>query len=132
MYKYGLFRSALMIIYLNFWPTAAPAFIKKPKGTVAKSGTNVTFPATFTGNPQPKVVWTKNDEEIKSEGRYNISTTEGASSLQIFKVSKSDNGWYKIALSNPSGWAWASAQLLVTGTLVLHFTLTRQNQFLVH
>jgi hypothetical protein len=63
-------------------------------------------------------VWTKDDVEIKSEGRFNISTTQGASKLEIFNVGKADNGWYKIALQNPSGWAWASAQLIVTGKFI--------------
>ena len=97
---------------------APPGFTKTPKGTVAKAGTNVTFPTTFHGDPQPSVVWTKDDVEIKSEGRFNISTTEGASTLEIFNVGKADNGWYKIALQNPSGWAWASAQLIVTGKFI--------------
>ncbi|CAB3987776.1 triple functional domain -like [Paramuricea clavata] len=92
-----------------------PGFTKTPKGTVAKAGTNVTFPTTFHGDPQPSVVWTKDDVEIKSEGKFNINTTEGASTLEIFNVGKADNGWYKIALHNPSGWAWANAQLIVTG-----------------
>ena len=89
--------------------------MKTPKGTVAKAGTNVTFPTTFTGDPQPTVKWTKDEVEMKSEGRINISTTEGASTLQIFNAVKADNGWYKISLNNPSGWAWASAQLVITG-----------------
>jgi hypothetical protein len=63
-------------------------------------------------------VWTKDDVQIKSDGRYNISTSEGASTLQIFNARKVDNGWYKIALNNPSGWAWASAELIVTGKFI--------------
>ena len=96
---------------------AAPEFTKVPKGTVAEAGTNVTFPTTFTGDPEPSVVWTKDDVKIASEGRFYINTTSGASTLKISNVGKADNGWYKIALNSPSGWAWASAELVITGKL---------------
>ena len=82
---------------------------------MAKPGENVVFSCEFQGDPEPSVSWGKDGKAIESGGRIKIVTKPGSSHVEIDSVVKEDAGAYKIVLKNPRGYAWAAAQLVISG-----------------
>ena len=54
----------------------------------------------FTGNPQPKVSWRFNDENLPEQTRVTVETIYNMTALTIGRARRSDTGTYSVALEN--------------------------------
>lgn len=66
-------------------------------------GENVTIKIPFTGNPKPRIRWSKEGEEIEKGSHFDIVTKDRHAILIIRDVSKIDNGPYRIVAENELG-----------------------------
>ncbi|KAJ8319891.1 hypothetical protein KUTeg_001478 [Tegillarca granosa] len=67
------------------------------------AGQSTAFEIPFKGNPQPKVVWTINNEDIPEDKRIEVETINNFTTMRLFKVKRSDQGDYTLTLENPAG-----------------------------
>ena len=110
-YRKPLLKSLNVVLFC----LAPPNITKAPQGVVAKAGSSALFPCNFTAHPLPSIKWSKNNVEIKNEGRFHILIEEDYTQLQITDLVKADDGDYRLDLRNAAGSYWASAGLVVTG-----------------
>ena len=91
---------------------SAPVIAVSPaKLTVNEKGT-ASFQCSVSGNPQPKITWSKQD------GQSNITRSAGSrGTLLLQRVVGSDSGVYKCSASSILGQAEALVQLIVNGKL---------------
>ena len=101
---------------------SAPVLAVSPvKLTVNEKGT-ASFQCSVSGNPQPKITWSKRD------GQSDITQTAvSRGTLLLQTVVGSDSGVYKCSASNILGQAEALVQLEVNGKL---FTLLHESVFI--
>lgn len=96
--------------------TARPSFVIQPQNTEVLVGESVTLECSATGQPQPRVSWTKGDRSpIPSDSRINITPSGG---LYIQNVVQADGGQYTCFASNNVDTVHATAYIIVQGKLV--------------
>jgi hypothetical protein len=66
-------------------------------------GENGVIKIPFTGNPKPKVSWTRDGEHIETGGHFQVKTEDRHALLTIMDVSKTDSGPYTITIDNELG-----------------------------
>ena len=76
-------------------------------------GENVSIKLPFTGNPKPKLWWSKDGEVIDVNERFEISYTEKYTLLIVKNVSKVDSGHYCIFAENEWGFDTATITLQI-------------------
>ncbi|CAF0818885.1 unnamed protein product [Didymodactylos carnosus] len=92
---------------------ALPVITKKLVDQEVMVNNEIRFVAEVTGSPQPKIVWTKDDQPVKPDATH-IIQTEGNSQILIIKDAKlNDEGKYKILAENPLGRVESQAALAV-------------------
>ena len=97
--------------------SASPQITKNPQYVRAKPGENVVFTCEFTGDPNPSVVWRKNEIPIKDYGRFSIVIQKGYSELSIKNIVFEDAGHYQIVLKTSFGYARGSGIIYMSGKL---------------
>ncbi|XP_052235177.1 myosin light chain kinase, smooth muscle-like isoform X3 [Dreissena polymorpha] len=98
-----------------FSPTATPPKIYNicPAEFCIKRGGTIEFKASYTSVPPGTVMWYKNKEELKSDSRRKIETSEHFSTLTIDNIQPSDSGKFYISVENRLGHDTAFASLTV-------------------
>ncbi|CAG0924894.1 unnamed protein product, partial [Notodromas monacha] len=66
-------------------------------------GENVVIKIPFTGNPKPRIVWSKDGEVIESGAHFSVSKKERHAILVIKDASRLDSGPYSIVGENELG-----------------------------
>ena len=66
-------------------------------------GENGVIKIPFTGNPKPRVSWTRDGENIETGGHFQVKTEDRHALLTIMDVSKTDSGPYTITIDNELG-----------------------------
>ena len=66
-------------------------------------GENVQLKIPFTGNPKPKITWTKEGEEIEKGDHFDVQVKDRHAILVIRNASHEDNGPYTITAENELG-----------------------------
>ncbi|KFO97846.1 M-protein, striated muscle, partial [Calypte anna] len=99
--------------YEEFQRLKAAAFAEKNRGKVIgglpdvvtiMDGKTLNLTCTVFGNPDPEVVWFKNDSMFESNERYSFSLEHGKhASLTIKGVTSEDSGKYSIHVKNKYG-----------------------------
>ena len=79
-----------------------------------KVGSAHVFELPFTGNPQPKVTWSFNDNPIKNE-RFAEETIRNMTTLRMKSIQMSDAGNYTITLTSLLGISSLTIALKVIG-----------------
>ncbi|XP_029451613.1 myomesin-2 isoform X2 [Rhinatrema bivittatum] len=75
-----------------------------PDVVTIMEGKTLSLTCTLSGNPNPEVVWLKNDRDLEVNEHYAVTLEEGKSaSLTIKKVSLDDSGKYGINVKNQHG-----------------------------
>lgn len=87
-----------------------PQFSQMPQSAYVNIGENATFTAKASGQPSPKLEWTRNGKPINDK-RFQISGKDGQSQLTINQITDSDLGTYLCTASNPSGTFRAQFQI---------------------
>ena len=101
----------------NIKTVASATIVKGPEDAIHTRGEVVHFMAHYFGNPEPRVVWIKNGQRLKSsdDGRLHIKTYSGESTLIVKDLRIDDSGKYEIQIENEVGSDAASASLSVEG-----------------
>ena len=101
----------------NIKTVASATIVKGPEDAIHTRGEVVHFMAHYFGNPEPRVVWIKNGQRLKSseDGRLHIKTYSGESTLIVRDLRIDDSGKYEIQIENEVGSDAASASLSVEG-----------------
>lgn len=66
-------------------------------------GENVVVKIPFTGNPRPKVVWSREGETIESGAHYHVEVKERHAILTVRDVTQLDSGPYRLVAENELG-----------------------------
>ncbi|XP_019626721.1 PREDICTED: muscle M-line assembly protein unc-89-like [Branchiostoma belcheri] len=92
-----------------------PNFGKMPDSQAVEEGGTAKFETIVTGSPEPEVAWLHNGQELKSDGRRQISTDSANHHhvLVIQKLTKADAGKYTARVGNQFGEAACTAELHV-------------------
>uniref|UniRef100_A0A3B5QTC0 Peroxidasin n=1 Tax=Xiphophorus maculatus TaxID=8083 RepID=A0A3B5QTC0_XIPMA len=107
-----------------FGAPSRPSFVIQPQNTEVLVGESVTLECSATGQPQPRVTWTKGDRTpLPSDTRINITPSGG---LYIQNVVREDGGLYTCFASNNVDTIHATARIIVQATP--QFTVTPQDQ----
>lgn len=80
-------------------------------------GESADFECLVSGTQPIKVLWTKDNKEIKTGGNYKITYIGNTAHLRIIKVGKGDSGIYSCLAANDVGKESCSAELSVKGIL---------------
>ena len=81
---------------------------------IARVGNSLQIPALITGKPAPKVTWTHNNHELKSQDRIRVKNMIGSSSiLSINEAIRSDSGVYQIKLENAAGCRTGKVEVVI-------------------
>lgn len=92
---------------------ARPSFVIQPENTEVLVGESVTLECSATGQPQPRVSWTKGDQSpLPNDARINITPSGG---LYIQNVVQADGGQYTCFASNNVDTVHATAYIIVQG-----------------
>ncbi|KAJ3612857.1 hypothetical protein NHX12_019114 [Muraenolepis orangiensis] len=114
--------SEVMLRY--FGAPSRPNFVIQPQNTEVLVGESVTLECSATGQPQPRVTWTKGDRTpLPSDARITITPSGG---LFIQNVEQTDGGQYTCFASNNVDTIQATAHIIVQA--VPQFTVTPQDQ----
>lgn len=107
-----------------FRSPARPSFVIQPQNTEVLVGESVTLECSATGQPQPRVTWTKGDHTaLPVDPRINITPSGG---LYIQNVNQADGGQYTCFASNNVDTIHATAYIIVQARP--QFTVTPQDQ----
>ncbi|ELT96017.1 hypothetical protein CAPTEDRAFT_139759 [Capitella teleta] len=106
-------------------PTATGKFTAKdPYDKPGKPGTpeqklkaqsTLIISVNVSGEPEPKLIWFKEDEEIGKSETTTIETSKNVSTLTIKKISSSDSGIYKVTAQNEAGEDSADFTITIKG-----------------
>ena len=66
-------------------------------------GENAVIKIPFTGNPKPRIQWTREGEHVETGAHFQVKTEERHALLTIMDVSKVDSGPYTITADNELG-----------------------------
>ncbi|XP_059907968.1 peroxidasin-like isoform X2 [Gadus macrocephalus] len=107
-----------------FGAPSRPSFVIQPQNTEVLVGESVTLECSATGQPQPRVSWTKGDRTpLPNDARINITPSGG---LFIQNTVQEDGGQYTCFASNNVDTIHAGAHIIVQA--VPQFTVTPQDQ----
>ncbi|XP_041668807.1 peroxidasin isoform X3 [Cheilinus undulatus] len=107
-----------------FGAPSRPSFVIQPQNTEVLVGESVTLECSATGQPQPRVSWTKGDRTpLPNDARINITPSGG---LYIQNVVQADGGQYTCFASNNVDTIHATAFIIVQA--IPQLTVTPQDQ----
>jgi len=82
---------------------------------------NLELKARVKGEPEPTVVWFRDDKQLAATLKVAISKAEDQHSVTIQQVSSAAGGTYKCVATNKVGSAQHAALVTVTGLFVCLF-----------
>ncbi|XP_026789759.3 peroxidasin [Pangasianodon hypophthalmus] len=107
-----------------FGAPSRPSFVIQPQNTEVLVGESVTLECSATGQPHPRVTWTRGDRSaLPNNPRISITPSGG---LYIQNVNQGDGGQYTCYASNDMDTIHATAYIIVQA--VPQFTVTPQDQ----
>ncbi len=80
-----------------------PEITVNPKAEPKREGENVTLTCNATGNPEPKISWTRNGLSMNKSNKSRISFSEDNKQLTITSLKRTDSGEYRCVASNSLG-----------------------------
>ncbi|OCT81192.1 peroxidasin isoform X1 [Xenopus laevis] len=112
-------------VTLRYYGTpATPTFVIQPQNTEVLVGESVTLECSATGQPHPRVTWTRGDRTpLPSDPRINITPSGG---LYIQNVNQDDAGEYTCFATNSVDTIHSTAYIIVQA--VPQFTVVPQDR----
>uniref|UniRef100_A0A7E4VLM8 HPt domain-containing protein n=1 Tax=Panagrellus redivivus TaxID=6233 RepID=A0A7E4VLM8_PANRE len=98
---------------------SAPRLVTELHDAVVDEGARFEFAARVEAEPEPKVKWTKDGIDIKSNVDYRQKFINGVATLSIEETFIEDSAVYTLRVENPLGSAESSARLTVKSKSVL-------------
>ncbi|XP_063155889.1 immunoglobulin-like and fibronectin type III domain-containing protein 1 [Candoia aspera] len=94
---------------------STPDFEQKPITVTLQEGKNAIFRAVVKGEPKPKVLWKRNNREMDTSQKYQISFSSGTNEfiLQINKITSDDADLYRCIAVNEYGEAACTVGLKI-------------------
>ena len=99
-------------MYIVYSITVKPYFLNDPEDVTAISGQDVKLRCDVTGDPEPSVIWDREDGQLPSKGRTSINKGH---LLLISGVTPADEGVYVCEAHNSVGTVSSSVSLAVHG-----------------
>ncbi|KAF5279087.1 hypothetical protein FQA39_LY05765 [Lamprigera yunnana] len=93
----------------------AAVLLKGPKDTNALVGDRVLLKATYTGQPEPLITWTKAGKKLTNSKRIWITSGDGITCLLLENITTHDSGKYGVHIENIYGNHQLYASLSVEG-----------------
>ncbi|MGH0114390.1 UNVERIFIED_CONTAM: hypothetical protein FKN15_005872 [Acipenser sinensis] len=110
-----------------FGAPSRPSFVIQPQNTEVLVGESVTLECSATGQPHPRISWTKGDRTpLPSDSRIAITSSGG---LFIQNINQADGGQYTCFASNNVDTIHATAYIIVQATP--QFTVIPEDQVVV-
>ncbi len=98
----------------------APEFKILPRDVTVDSPNSVKITCTLIANPEPEIVWTKNDKmELVSGDKYSIGHKGHLCTLEILQSHPNDSGTYTVSATNTLGSASCCVKVTVKGMLMV-------------
>lgn len=95
------------------YSVARPSFVIQPQNTEVLVGESVTLECSATGQPHPRITWTRGDRSaLPSNPRISITPSGG---LYFQNVNQDDGGQYTCFASNNLDTIHATAYIIVQG-----------------
>uniref|UniRef100_A0A914YQH0 Ig-like domain-containing protein n=1 Tax=Panagrolaimus superbus TaxID=310955 RepID=A0A914YQH0_9BILA len=91
----------------------APRLVTELRDAQIDEGSRFQFAARIEAEPEPKITWTKDGLDVKTNVDYRQSFLNGTATLTIEETFIEDSATYKIRVDNPLGSAESSARLTV-------------------
>uniref|UniRef100_A0AC34F5X0 Ig-like domain-containing protein n=1 Tax=Panagrolaimus sp. ES5 TaxID=591445 RepID=A0AC34F5X0_9BILA len=91
----------------------APRLVTELRDAQIDEGSRFQFAARIEAEPEPKITWTKDGLDVKTNVDYRQSFLNGTATLTIEETFIEDSATYKIRVENPLGSAESSARLTV-------------------
>lgn len=91
----------------------APKFTQAPTDRTTTNGYTTKLYCSVRGTPKPKIVWMKNQMEIREDPKFRSLVNQGVCSLEIRKPCPFDGGVYTCKAINPLGEATVDCKLNV-------------------
>uniref|UniRef100_A0A8C9T7P2 Peroxidasin n=1 Tax=Scleropages formosus TaxID=113540 RepID=A0A8C9T7P2_SCLFO len=102
-----------------FGAPSRPSFVIQPQNTEVLVGESVTLECSATGQPHPRISWTRGDRTpLPTDARITITPSGG---LYIQDVSEVDGGQYTCFASNNIDTIHATAYIIVQGSAGIAF-----------
>ena len=92
-----------------------PIFEEGTQEVQAPINATITLEWSYTGYPNPSIVWEHENRKVISSGRVSITTANGLSQLTISGVVRSDEGVYTCCALNSLGSDIQECRLVVMG-----------------
>ena len=94
----------------------APEFKILPRDVTADAPSSIKITCTLMANPEPEIIWTKNDTvELNSGDRYRIIHKGHLCMLEILRSHPTDSGTYTVSATNSLGSASCCVKVTVRG-----------------
>lgn len=90
-----------------------------PESFNVQSGENAALEVTVSGTPELKTKWFKDNKELSSGAKYQMSFSKKVATLKIRSADKADAGEYKLEVKNEVGTASCKTKFSVSGWLSL-------------
>ena len=94
-----------------------PVIISEPEDVTTTSGTSATFTCKVSGDPVPKITWSREEPRITwaeiGNGNGRSFITNNGMTLTVEGVTAADEGVYRCVAENEAGRVEASASLAV-------------------
>ena len=99
-------------------PTMPPKFVRSIRKAEVIEGSAAKFDVRVSGNPEPEIVWYKDDKPLKQDSKFRFEEDNGGVfSLFVNDVVAADEGLFKCEASNIKGEVSCSAELVVESKL---------------
>uniref|UniRef100_A0A8C4X4F0 Myosin-binding protein H n=1 Tax=Erpetoichthys calabaricus TaxID=27687 RepID=A0A8C4X4F0_ERPCA len=98
----------------------APKFTQALQDRSATTGYSTKLLCAVRGNPKPRIVWMKNQMEIRDDPKFMQISSQGVCTLEIRKPCPFDGGVYTCKAVNAHGEAAVNCKLDVKGNVVHH------------
>jgi hypothetical protein len=84
-----------------------------PKVIEAKEGEDIKITCNIIGNPEPDILWFKDNLSLKDDYRIDIYSDRGARFLEICDVNVNDSGEYTIVVRNANQQVHAVTKVII-------------------
>lgn len=93
------------------------------------AGDSATLECKFSGSPDLKVKWFKDEKEMISGRKYKMTVKDNIATMKILTAERGDTSDYKMEVSNKVGKDQCTCSVTVLGQFLVSASLTFYNVF---